>query len=398
MNKLSELNPSSRLLLGPGPSMVHPRVLRAMSTPLIGHLDSEFLIIMNEIQELLRWLFRTQNALTIPISGTGSAAMEASIVNLVEPGDSVIVGINGVFGTRLASMVERCGGRVHRIEVPWGHPIDPEQIEQLLNTAAPIKAVAVVHAETSTGTLQPLETIGQLCQQHKALFIVDCVTSLAGMNVDVDTWHIDACYSATQKCISCPPGLAPLTLSPQALDCIRSRKIPCTSWYLDLTLIADYWNETSRTYHHTAPITMAYALRESLRIIYEEGLEDRIVRHQRNSQALYAGLRVLGFEPLPASDNQLPTLLCVNIPSSFDDVTVRRALLNDFHIEIGGGLGPLAGKVWRIGLMGESSRKEHVLTLLSALEQLLRQSSGHACSGDSVQAAIETWNHCATSR
>ena len=373
--------------------MVHPRVLRAMSTPLIGHLDPEFLIIMNEIQDSLRWLFRTNNAMTIPISGTGSAAMEASIVNLVEPGDSVIVGINGVFGTRLASMVERCGGQAYRIDAPWGSAIEPDQVEQILKTAPRIKAVAIVHAETSTGTLTPLEDIGRLCQQHEALFIVDCVTSLAGMKVEVDAWHIDACYSATQKCMSCPPGLAPLTFSPRAIECIQHRKTPCTSWYLDLALIADYWNESSRTYHHTAPITMAYALRESLRVIQEEGLEHRFKRHEQNSQALSAGLTVLGFEPLPVPDHQLPTLLCVKIPSALNDLTVRKALLDDFQIEIGGGLGPLAGKVWRIGLMGESSRREHILTLLAALEHLLAQSSEYKASGQSLHAAIQAWNH-----
>ncbi len=391
LNPLPELNPSRRLLLGPGPSMVHPRVLKAMSTPLIGHLDPEFLVIMDEIQESLRWLFRTTNTLTLPISGTGSAAMEAAIVNLVEPGDQVIVGVNGVFGSRMASMVERCGGRAIRVEIPWGKPIEPERIEQQLQTCQPVKAVAIVHAETSTGTLQPLDSIGQLCQQHKALFIVDAVTSLAGMEVNVDDWHIDACYSATQKCMSCPPGVAPLTFSENAVAHIRNRKSSCTSWYLDCSLISDYWNGTTRTYHHTAPISMAYALRESLRLIQEEGLEARIVRHQRNIQALIAGLRTFGFEFLPTIPYQLTTLLCVTLPSFIDDLKVRKALLNDFHIEIGGGLGSLAGKVWRIGLMGESSREEHVLTLLSALERLLSRETDVPTLGTSIQSALESF-------
>ncbi len=370
-----QLTPPHRLLLGPGPSMVHPRVLQAMSMPLIGHLDPEFLAIMDEIQKTLRWLFRTNNALTLPISGTGSAAMEAAIVNLIEPGDSVIVGVNGVFGTRMASMVERCGGQAIRVEVPWGHSIHPELIEQQLDTHKSVKAVTIVHAETSTGTLQPLEPIGQLCQQHKALFIVDAVTSLGGMDVQVDAWHIDACYSATQKCLSCPPGIAPLTFSEKAQAKIHDRKSVCTSWYLDCSLISDYWNQTKRTYHHTAPITMAYALHESLRLIQEEGLEARIARHQHNSQLLIAGLRKFGFELLPAVPYQLTTLVCVKLPSYIDDLLVRTTLLQQFHIEIGGGLGPLAGKVWRIGLMGESSCQEYVHTLLSALEEILNMPS-----------------------
>ncbi|WP_447968585.1 pyridoxal-phosphate-dependent aminotransferase family protein [Nitrospira sp. M1] len=378
--------------------MVHPRVLQAMGTPLVGHLDPAFLAIMDDIQQALRWLFRTCNALTIPISGTGSAAMEAAIVNLVEPGDSVIVGVNGIFGTRLASMVERCGGQAIRVEAPWGQPLNPEHIEHHLKATSHIKAVAIVHAETSTGTHQPLEHIGQLCQQHEALYIVDTVTSLGGMDVNVDAWHIDACYSATQKCLSCPPGVAPITFSDNALQCIRQRQSTCTSWYLDSSLIADYWSESKRTYHHTAPISMAYALRESLRLIQEEGLKTRIARHQHNSLALMAGLRTLGFELLPPSPYQLTTLLCVQLPSFIDDHTVRQALLQEFHIEVGGGLGPLAGKVWRIGLMGESSRQEYVLLLLSALEHLLTREYGQRPMGESMQAAMAVWNQADSSR
>ncbi|GJL65285.1 MAG: alanine--glyoxylate aminotransferase [Nitrospirales bacterium] len=371
--------------------MIHPRVLQAMSTPLVGHLDPEFLSIMDDIQDSLRWLFQTHNTLTIPISGTGSAAMEAAIVNLVEPGDSVIVGINGIFGTRLASMVERCGGHAIRLEVPWGQPLDPAHIEHHLITTPSIKAVAVVHAETSTGVYQPLEHIGQLCQQHEALYIVDTVTSLGGMEVNVDAWHIDACYSATQKCLSCPPGVAPLTFSDRAVQSIRQRQAVCTSWYLDCSLISDYWSESKRTYHHTAPISMAYALREALRLIQEEGLAVRIARHRRNSLALMAGLKTLGFEPLADEPNQLTSLLCVKLPAFVDDLKIRKALLQEFHIEIGGGLGPLAGKVWRIGLMGESSREEYIMALLSALEQLLARQTDHRSMGTSTAAAMAVW-------
>lgn len=251
-----------RLLLGPGPSAVHPRVLRAMSTALIGHLDPMFLGIMNDIQTLLRRVFATNNPFTIAVSGTGSAGMEAAIVNIVEPGDRVIVGINGIFGTRLATIIERCGGNAIRMEVPWGQVIEPDSLAAVLQQSGPVKAVVLVHAETSTGACQPIEPIGTLCRQSNTLLIVDAVTSLGGMPVEVDRWGIDVCYSATQKCLSCPPGLAPLTLSPRALSVLKARRSPCQSWYFDLSLIADYWAEQSRAYHHTAPISMIYALRK----------------------------------------------------------------------------------------------------------------------------------------
>lgn len=367
--------------------MVHPRVLRALSTPLIGHLDPQFLELMDTIQERLRWLFRTRNTFTIAVSGTGSAAMEAVIVNLIEPGDSIIVGVNGLFGERMVSMVERCGGRPIPIRVPWGTQIDPEQIERQLRQSSPVKAVAVVHAETSTGVLQPLEAIGQLCRNHDALFIVDAVTSLGGVPLEVDAWHIDACYSATQKCVSCPPGLAPLTLSERALEVMRSRKTPCQSWYLDCLMVAEYWASTTRTYHHTAPISMLYALSEALTLIQEEGLDARAIRHRRHSEALLAGLEVLGCYLLPSPGHHLPPLTCVRIPPNLDDSLIRKCLLNDFGIEIGAGLGPLSGKVWRIGLMGESSRIEYVLAVLSALEQLFARASLNTPPGEAVKAA-----------
>ena len=373
--------------------MVHPRVLKAMATPLLGHLDPEFLQILDETQTLLRWLFRTNNSFTISVSGTGSAAMETTIVNLVEPGDSVIVGMNGIFGTRLASMIERCGGKPIRLEVPWGQTVEPSSIEQALTMSGPIKAVAIVHAETSTGVLQPLEEIGALCRQHQALFIVDTVTSLGGIPVEVDAWHIDACYSATQKCLSCPPGLAPLTLSEQAMTVIRNRRHPCQSWYLDCSLIGDYWSDTKRTYHHTAPISMIYALRESLRLIHEESLDTRFTRHRLHSDALIAGLQVLGFQLLPAWECHLPPLTCVTLPPDVDDVSTRQSLLHDYGIEVGGGLGPLSGKVWRIGLMGESSRIDYVLSLLSALECLMSQSTSSTVQGESLKAAQKVLAH-----
>lgn len=381
-----------RLLLGPGPSAVHPRVLRAMSTPLIGHLDPMFLGVMNDIQTLLRQVFATTNPFTLAISGTGSAGMEAAIVNMVEPGDQVIVGVNGVFGARLATIIERCGGNAIRVEVPWGQVIEPDSIAAVLQRSGPVKAVVLVHAETSTGAWQPIEPVATLCRQYDALLIVDAVTSLGGLPVEVDRWGIDVCYSATQKCLSCPPGLAPLTLSPRALETLKTRRSPCRSWYLDLSLIADYWAEQSRAYHHTAPISMIYALREALRLVEEEGLPSRFSRHELNGRALVAGLMALGLNPLPPPNRRLPTLVCVMVPTHIEEATVRTELLKRFGIEIGGGLGPLKGKVWRIGLMGESSTEANVLTLLNALEEIGIRSGWVSTPGAGLQAAAHTYS------
>lgn len=381
-----------RLLLGPGPSTVHARVLQAMSTSLVGHLDPAFLNVMNDVQAGLRHLFATMNRFTIVVSGTGSAGMEAAVVNIVEPGDAVIVGVNGVFGTRLAAIVERCGGQAIRIEVPWGQIIEPNMIAEKLQQSGPVKAVALVHAETSTGAWQPIEAISAICRKHHTLLIVDAVTSLGGIPVEVDQWGIDVCYSATQKCLSCPPGLAPLTLNERALSVVKNRRTPCQSWYLDLSLIADYWTEHNRAYHHTAPISMLYALREALRVIEEEGLPCRFARHRLNSRALLAGLMAIGLDPLPSSDDRLPTLLCVTVPASIDEGAVRSQLLERFGIEIGGGLGPLKGKVWRIGLMGESSTEANVLTLLNVLEEIGIQRGWVSTPGIALQAAAHTYS------
>jgi len=389
---MNEFLPPRRLLLGPGPSMVHPRVLRALATPLLGHLDPAFLKVMNDIQTLLRTVFQTTNRFTIAISGTGSAGMEAAVVNLVEPGDTVIVGVNGMFGTRLATIVERCSGKAIRVEAPWGKIIEPDMIEQTLRRSGPVKAVAVVHAETSTGAWQPIEPISRLCRDHGALLIVDTVTSLGGVPVEVDQWGIDACYSGTQKCLSCPPGLAPLTLSDRAVAAIKARRTPCQSWYLDLALVADYWTDGTRAYHHTAPISMLYALREALRLVDEEGLPARFLRHRLNSEALVAGLNELGLTPLPPAEHRLPMLTCVKLPGQIDDAAVRTQLLQTFGIEIGGGLGPLKGKVWRIGLMGESCTEANVLTLLNALEDILFQSGGLSTPGVALQAAARAYS------
>ncbi|MFM9906399.1 MAG: pyridoxal-phosphate-dependent aminotransferase family protein [Nitrospiraceae bacterium] len=393
---VQSFTPLRRLLLGPGPSMVHPRVLRALSMPLIGHLDQAFLGVMNDIQALLRGVFETNNRFTIAVSGTGSAGMEASIVNIVEPSDAVIVGVNGVFGTRWASAVERCGGKAIRVEAPWGQVIDPAAIEQALIRSGPVKAVAIVQAETSTGAWQPLEPIATLCRKHDALFLVDAVTSLGGIPVEVDRWGIDVCYSGTQKCLSCPPGLSPFTLSDRALTAIKARRSPCQSWYFDMTLIEDYWAEGTRAYHHTAPISMLYALREALRLVEEEGLPARFARHQLNSEALLAGLAQLGLLPLPQAGHRLPMLTCVTVPSHIPEAEIRMNLLSTYGIEIGGGLGPLKGQVWRIGLMGESSTEAHVLTLLNALEELFIRQGWLSTPGVALQAAARIYSRMAS--
>ena len=389
---MQDFTPPRRVLLGPGPSHVHPRVLHALSAPLIGHLDPAFLGLMNEVQSLLRGPFQTDNRFTIAISGTGSAGMEASIVNVVEPGDAVIVGINGVFGTRLAAMVERCGGKAIPVEAPWGETIDPSQVEQALRRSGPVKAIALVHAETSTGVWQPLDAIAALARQHDALLIVDAVTSLGGLPIDVDRVGIDVCYSATQKCVSCPPGLAPFTMSERALLVVKNRRVPCQSWYLDMGLVADYWAEGNRAYHHTAPISMFYALREALRLVEEEGLSARFARHRVNSGALMAGLNELGLTPLARAGQRLPMLNCVKVPPHIPEAEVRANLLTRYGIEIGGGLGPLKGKVWRIGLMGESSTESHVLTLLNALEELFVRGGWLAAPGVALEAAAKVYS------
>jgi alanine-glyoxylate transaminase/serine-glyoxylate transaminase/serine-pyruvate transaminase len=383
---MSTLNPPSRILLGPGPSNVHPRVLRALATPLIGHLDPAFIELMEETKRLLRATFLTSNTLTLPISATGSAGMEACLVNLLEPGDSAIVGVNGVFGTRMADIVERCGATAVRVEAPWGRIIEPDAVAQALRATPHAKLVALVHAETSTGAWQPLEEIGRLVRAAERLFVVDAVTSLAGCPLRVDDWSIDACYSGTQKCLSCPPGLAPLTFGPRAMAVLRGRRSAVQSWYLDLSMIERYWGE-ERVYHHTAPISMNYALLEALRLVSEEGLEARWARHERHHRALKAGLAAIGLDLAAQEGHQLWTLNAVRIPDGVDDGAVRKALLGEFGVEIGGGLGPMKGKVWRVGLMGESSTEGNVLLLLSALERVLPRFGYPLETGAGVAAA-----------
>ena len=382
------LNPPPRILMGPGPSNVHPRVQLAMSAPMVGHLDPYFVKIMDDTVELLRFLFRTQNRLTFPISGTGSAGMEASFCNFLEPGDTAIIGVNGVFGERMVDNAIRCGAEVVAVKAEWGRIVAPEDIEAALKSKKKVKMLALVQAETSTGVLQPLAEASKLAKKHGALFLVDTVTSLGGQEVAVDDWGIDICYSGTQKCISCPPGLAPFTANQKAMDVLQARKSKGPSWYLDLSLLSAYWG-TGRIYHHTAPVTMIYALHEALALIAEEGLDARLKRHQKNAAALTAGLEAMGLVMHAEEGHRLNSLNSVRVPSGVDEARVRQKLLNEYSIEIGGGLGPLKGKIWRIGLMGESSTEGNVLLLLYALEKMLPAEGYKVELGAGVNAAIQ---------
>ncbi len=387
----AEFRPAHRILMGPGPSNVSTRVLEAMSRPVIGHLDPEFLELMNRIQAQLRDLFRTSNRLTIPVSGTGSAGMEAAVLNFVDEGDPVLVCINGVFGMRLAEIARRAGARCSTVSVPFGLPLDADAVREAALRERP-RLIAMVHAETSTGVLQPIAPIREICDEVEALLLVDTVTSLGGHPVLVDDERIDICYSGTQKCLSCPPGLSPVTVSPRAEERLGSRTRPCRSWYLDLSLVRSYWGE-ERTYHHTAPISMNYALFEALRVIEEEGLEARWDRHRRNHEALVAGLEAMGLQMAVAPESRLWSLNALRIPDGVNDLSVRQQLLSRFNLEIGGGLGELKGKIWRVGLMGETSRPENILYFLHALENCLRQQGFAASSGAGLTAAAERLDH-----
>lgn len=372
MTAANELNPTARFLMGPGPSDVHPRVLKAMATPLIGHLDPQFIKIMDGVKEMLRELFQTKNELTFAVSATGSAGMETCFVNLLEPGDEALVCVNGVFGTRMCDIVERCQAKLIRVDAPWGKPIEPADVKKALEKCNP-KLVAIVHAETSTGVLGPLEEIGKMTHEAGALFVVDMVTSLGGVEVRVDDWGVDAVYSGTQKCISAPPGLSPVSFSARAVEVMDKRKSKVQSWYLDLSMVRNYWSGAKRAYHHTAPISMVYSLYEALRLILEEGLEARFARHRRNHELLRDGLCEMGFDFLVAPEYRLPMLNAVKIPEGLDEAAVRQRLLNEYNIEIGGGLGDFAGKLWRIGLMGCSCTENHVNMLLAALRQIMKK-------------------------
>jgi alanine-glyoxylate transaminase/serine-glyoxylate transaminase/serine-pyruvate transaminase len=384
-----QLNPSPRILLGPGPSDVHPRVLTAMATPLLGHLDPQFLEIMDDVQGMLRDVFQTRNALTFPISATGMAGMETCLVNLLEEGDKALICVAGFFGQRQVEVARRTGAIVSVLERPWSEVFELGQIREALKNERP-KVLGIVQAETSTGAWQPVEELGKLCHEFDALLLVDAVTSLGCVPLAVDAWEIDAVYSCSQKGLSCPPGLSPVTLSPRAAEAMHRRKTKVQSWYFDLSLVARYW-DSERFYHHTAPITMIYALREGLRLVLEEGLETRWARHLLNQRALKAGLTAMGLTYTAAAGHQLPQLHAVRIPSGVEDLAVRKRLLNEFGIEIGGGLGEFKGKAWRIGLMGYNARPGNVLLFLGALEQCLLGQGVKITPGASVSAANQAY-------
>ncbi len=371
--------------MGAGPSNVHPRVLQAMSSSLLGHLDPNFLSVMDDVRSALRYTFRTENPVTLPISGTGTAGMEAAMVNILEPGDTCVMGVNGYFGERLSEIARRCGASVVMVEHELGMPVEPERLREVIAATPNVKVVGVVHAETSTGTLTSLSEISRIAHDAGALLVVDAVTSLGGVELQVDEWGIDVCYSCTQKCVGAPPGLAPLTLSPRAVDVMESRTSKVQSFYLDLSELTSYWDR--RAYHHTAPISMIYALREALRIIGEEGIESRWERHSRNAGALHAGLEAMGLTIVADEAVRLPSITAIRSPEGIDEAAVRRYLLGQYDIEVSGGLGALAGKAWRIGLMGQNSTASNVLTFLGAFEDALSQQGYESQAGAGVAAA-----------
>ncbi|MCS7120591.1 MAG: alanine--glyoxylate aminotransferase family protein [Candidatus Bathyarchaeota archaeon] len=377
MRTYGELRPPSRLLLGAGPSNVDPCVLKALSLPIVDHLDPFFMRVMDETVELLRYCFRTRNYITFPISGTGSAGMESAICNTVQRGDDVVVCVNGFFGERMAEMVRRCGGNPILVEADWGEAVSKEAVESALSESD-AKVVTIVHAETSTGVLQPIKEISKVAHEYGALLLVDAVTSLGGCELDVDGFGIDICYAASQKCLGCPPGLAPITANELVMERIRGRESKVQSWYLDLSTIEEYWVKNNRAYHHTAPILLVYALREALRLLYEEGLEVRWERHRRSWSLLVEGLEDLGLEFHADERYRCPVITSVKVPKGVSDENVRRTLREEFNITISGGLGKLKGKIWRIGLMGVNANEETVQILLRALREALKKEGFHA--------------------
>lgn len=388
LEHIRSFNPPTRTLMGPGPSDVHPRVLAAMARPTIGHLDPVFVSMMDELKQLLQYGFQTKNELTIPVSAPGSAGMETCFVNLVEPGDKVIVCSNGVFGGRMKENVERCGGVAVMVEAEWGRAVDPQRVEDALKKNPDAKIVAFVHAETSTGAQSDAKTISAIARQYGCLSIVDAVTSLAGTPLKVDDWQLDAVYSGSQKCLSCTPGLSPVTLSPRAVEKIKGRKSKVQSWFLDLNLVMGYWGgAVKRAYHHTAPINPLYGLHESLVIMKDEGLENSWARHARMHGALRAGIEAMGLSFLVPAAERLPQLNAIRLPDGVDEAAIRQRLLNEFNLEIGAGLGALAGKVWRIGLMGYAANIKNVLFCLSALETALADAGAPVKRGVAVEAA-----------
>jgi alanine-glyoxylate transaminase/serine-glyoxylate transaminase/serine-pyruvate transaminase len=368
---IKSFHPPARTLLGPGPSDVHPRVLLAMARPTIGHLDPAFVTMMDEIKGLLQYALQTSSAVTLPISGPGTAGMETCFVNLVEPGDTVVVCINGVFGERMRENVERCGGIPVVVEQEWGRAVDPDRLEDALEKTPQARLVAFVHAETSTGAQSDAKTLAELALRHDCLTLADAVTSLGGTPVRVDEWKIDAIYAGSQKCLSCAPGLSPVSFSDRALERIR-RRSKVRSWFMDVNLLTAYWGgEGRRVYHHTAPVNALYGLHEALLMLKEEGLEQAWQRHRQNHELLSAGLEAMGLRLAVPEGERLPQLNAIRVPPGIDEAAVRRQLLDDYGLEIGAGLGRLAGRIWRIGLMGHSSNPRNVRLCLSALEDVL---------------------------
>lgn len=385
-------HPPVRTLMGPGPSDVSPRVLAALARPTIGHLDPEFIRMMDEIKGMLQYAFRTDSELTMPVSAPGSAGMEACFVNLVEPGDKVIVCQNGVFGGRMKENVERFGGVAIMVEDEWGKPVDPQKVKAAFAENSNVKILAFVHAETSTGVMSDAKTLCQIAQDNDALTIVDTVTSLGGSELDVAGWGIDAVYSGTQKCLSCPPGISPISFSKKAVAVVEQRQSKTPSWFLDQKLVMGYWGGgAKRAYHHTAPVNSLYAFHEALLMLEEEGLENAWARHQHHHNALRAGLEAMGIGFLVEEAYRLPQLNSVMIPDGVDEAEVRSRLLQDYNLEIGAGLGALAGKVWRIGLMGAACNKKNVLLCLSALENTLASMGADINTGKAIQAAEQVY-------
>ena len=390
---ITSFHPPLRTLMGPGPSDVSPRVLASMARPTVGHLDPMFIGMMDEVKTLLQYAFQTQNALTMPVSAPGSAGMETCFVNLVEPGDKVIVCQNGVFGGRMKENVERCGGTAIMVQDDWGKPVDPNKLEDALQTHPDAKLVAFVHAETSTGAQSDAQTLVKLAHQYDCLTIVDAVTSVGGTALKVDEWEIDAIYSGTQKCLSCVPGISPVSFSERAVERIKNRQTRVQSWFMDMSLVMGYWGGgAKRAYHHTAPINTLYALHESLVMLQEEGLENAWARHALHHQALKAGIEAMGLHFVVDEAYRLPQLNSVTIPACVDEAAVRNALLNNYSLEIGAGLGALAGKIWRIGLMGFGSNQKNVLNCLGALDAVLSDMNAPIQRGVAVSAAQMIYN------
>jgi alanine-glyoxylate transaminase/serine-glyoxylate transaminase/serine-pyruvate transaminase len=385
MNQIPKsLSPTARVLMGPGPSPTAPSVYEALSKPTLGHLDPEFILIMDEIRDMQRAVMGTQNELTMPMSGTGSSGMETCFVNLIQPGDKVLVGVNGVFGTRMVDVARRCGAKVTEAQGEWGRALDPELLREAAN-GEPHHLVCVVHAETSTGVLQEVGPVKEVADELGAMLLLDCVTSVGGLRVSLDEWGVDAAYSGTQKCLGCPPGLSPVSLSARAQGALEAREHAVQSWYLDLSMIANYWG-SERAYHHTAPINMLYGLHEALRLVLEEGIDERERRHRLHSAALVTGLEAMGLTPRVPEAERLPPLTAVSVPDGVDDAAVRTHLLEHHNLEIGGGLGPMKGNTWRIGLMGAGACRENVELCLRALHDAM-DAQGSTPAGDGVTAA-----------